>query len=63
MAYFASREPGEFRFTDILYQKQDWVARITINRPESFNCYTTGTLQELITAIDDASFDDRVGVI
>lgn len=63
MEYFASRAPGDFRFKDILYQKQDWVARVTINRPESFNCYTTGTLRELTTAIDDASFDDRVGVI
>jgi enoyl-CoA hydratase/carnithine racemase len=36
---------------------------VTINRPESFNCYTTATLQELITAFDDASSDDQVGVI
>lgn len=63
MEYFASRQPGDFHFKDILYEKKDWVARVTINRPESFNCYTTGTLQELTTAIDDASFDDRVGVI
>jgi enoyl-CoA hydratase/carnithine racemase len=63
MEYFASRQPGDFQFKDILYEKKDWVARVTINRPESFNCYTTGTLVELATAIEDASFDDRVGVI
>ena len=61
--YFASREPASFGFSDILYDKTNGVARITINRPESFNCYTTGTLQELTAAIDDASNDDRVGVI
>ena len=61
--YFASREPASFGFKDILYDKTDGVARITINRPESFNCYTTFTLQELTAAIDDASSDDRVGVI
>ena len=63
MNYFASKEAAGFGFKDILYEKKDWVGRITINRPESFNCYTTSTLQELITAIDDASNDDKVGVI
>ena len=61
--YFASREPASFGFNDILYAKTDGVARITINRPESFNCYTTDTLRELTAAIDDASSDDQVGVI
>ncbi len=61
--YFSSQEPATFGFKDILYHKADWIARITINRPESFNCYTTNTLRELITAIDDASTDDAVGVI
>ncbi len=62
-AYFASKEACSFAFKDILYEKKDWVARVTINRPESFNCYTTDTLRELIAAIDDASGDDAVGVI
>jgi len=60
---FASKEVCEFGFRDILYEKKDWVARITINRPEAYNCYTTGTLRELATAFDDASSDDAVGVI
>ena len=63
MDYFASKPTDGFHFKDILYEKKDWVARVTINRPESFNCYTTGTLQELTAAIDDASSDDKVGVI
>jgi len=63
MKPFPSTEPASLGFTDILYDKRDWVARITINRPESFNCYTTHTLQELIRAFDDASNDDMVGVI
>ena len=63
MDYFASKPTEGFHFKDILYEKKDWVARVTINRPESFNCYTTGTLQELTAAIDDASSDDKVGVI
>ena len=63
MDYFASRPPESFQFKDILYDKKDMIARVTINRPESFNCYTTGTLVELATAIDDAASDDAVGVI
>jgi enoyl-CoA hydratase/carnithine racemase len=60
---FASRPAEEFQFADILYQKRDQVARITINRPEAYNAYRTETLRELITAFEDASSDDAVGVI
>lgn len=63
MQTFAPTEAASLGFTDILYEKKNWVARITINRPESFNCYTTHTLGELIRAFDDASNDDTVGVI
>jgi len=61
--YFDSKLPTSFDFQDILYEKKDMVARITINRPQAYNAYTTGTLRELITAFDDANADDRVGVI
>ena len=63
MEYFASKDAGDFGFTDILYEKRDMVARITINRPEAYNAYTTETLRQLIVAFEDASSDDRVGVI
>jgi enoyl-CoA hydratase/carnithine racemase len=39
------------------------VARITLNRPEAYNAYTTHTLQELATAFRQAAFDDEVAVI
>lgn len=60
---FASRPADSFGFKDILYSKADMVARITINRPESYNCYTTNTLRELTAAFTDAAFDDKVGVV
>ncbi len=47
----------------MLYSKAKGVARITINRPGSYNAYTTSTLEELAWAVQDASFDDEVGVI
>ena len=63
MGEFASRAAGNFDFRDILYHKGDMTARITLNRPEAYNAYRTETLRELITAFEDASNDDQVGVI
>src|SRR5262249_54039007 len=34
-------------FADIIYEKRDWVARVTINRPEAYNAYTDHTLREM----------------
>lgn len=48
---------------DVLVAKSDGVATITLNRPEAYNAYTTRTLQELILAFQDASWDDQVSVI
>jgi enoyl-CoA hydratase/carnithine racemase len=63
MEPFAAKPAESFSFTDILYEKRDAVARITINRPAAYNAYRTGTLAELIAAFTDASEDDAVGVI
>jgi enoyl-CoA hydratase/carnithine racemase len=60
---FASRAAESFAFREVLYAKADGVARITINRPQHYNAYSTGALEELATAFRDASFDDAVGVI
>ncbi|HEX9645700.1 MAG TPA: enoyl-CoA hydratase/isomerase family protein [Acidimicrobiia bacterium] len=57
------RKPDEFGFTDIVYEKQDWVATVTINRPEVYNCYSTDTLAELRDAFRDAALDDGVAVL
>ena len=61
--YFESKVTRDFEFHDVLYEKRDMVARITINRPDAYNAYTTDTLRELIRAFEDASSDDGVGVI
>ncbi len=50
-------------FKEILYDRCDWVARITINRPHAYNAYSTETLTELAAAFRQAAFDDRVAVI
>ena len=50
-------------YTDILYDKQDGIAWITINRPETRNAFRTRTVHELTDAFQDARWDPRVGVV
>jgi enoyl-CoA hydratase/carnithine racemase len=60
---FETHAADSFGFREILYTKADQIARVTINRPRSYNAYSTETLDELATAFRDAGFDDGVGVI
>jgi naphthoate synthase len=50
-------------FKDILYGKKDGVAKITINRPQAYNAFTTGTLREIALALTDAELDSKIGVV
>jgi enoyl-CoA hydratase/carnithine racemase len=63
MSHFATRPAADFHFTDIRYEKADWVATVTLNRPQRYNAYSTRALGELASAFRDAAFDDHVGVI
>lgn len=63
MRSFESRPSSSYLFREILYDKRDWTATITINRPAAYNAYSTSALQELSMAFRDAAFDDAVGVI
>ncbi|MEK7282126.1 MAG: enoyl-CoA hydratase-related protein, partial [Chloroflexota bacterium] len=56
-----TRVPSQF--TDVLYAKQDHIARVTINRPEALNAFRTQTLLELIAAFEDFEKDGCVGVV
>ena len=51
------------QFHDILYQKNAGVARLTINRPETYNAFTDITLREMNEALEDASADRSIGVV
>ena len=59
--------PVEWRsaeeFTDILYEKADGIAKITINRPEVRNAFRPQTLAELRDAFDRARDDLDVGSV
>jgi 2-ketocyclohexanecarboxyl-CoA hydrolase len=50
-------------YTDILYEKKDGVAWITINRPEVRNAFRTQTVHELTDAFVDARWDRTIGVV
>lgn len=50
-------------FKEIIFEKKNWVARITINRPQVYNSYSTNALEELAAAFRQAAFDDEVAVI
>ena len=63
MGQFPSRHRRELRIPGSALQQGDFVATITINRPQNYNAYSTRALEELATAFRDASFDDAVGVI
>jgi enoyl-CoA hydratase/carnithine racemase len=50
-------------YNDILYDKRDAVATITINRPHAMNAATIKTYDEMIDALRDAETDDSVRVV
>lgn len=63
MKQFAPKNPEDFNFSDIIYEKLDRIATITINRPEALNSYGINALQEMISALQDASWDNNIAVI
>jgi enoyl-CoA hydratase/carnithine racemase len=60
---FVGRDPDQFDFQYILYEKRDGYATVTFNRPGVLNAVNGGMLQELNIAFKDASWDDTVGVL
>lgn len=50
-------------FKKILYKKEDYKARITINRENKLNCLDLDTINELTMAFKDSSWDDKIAVI
>ncbi|MGA7721328.1 MAG: 1,4-dihydroxy-2-naphthoyl-CoA synthase [Ignavibacteriaceae bacterium] len=50
-------------YTDIIYEKMDGIAKITINRPEIRNAFRPETILEMSTAFSDAREDQSIGVI
>ncbi len=51
------------QYQDILFEKADGIAKITINRPEVRNAFRPETVQELLDAFSMVREDDQVGVV
>ncbi|CAB4777974.1 unannotated protein [freshwater metagenome] len=54
---------GDEKFTDIIYQIAEGIAKITINRPEVRNAFRPQTIIELQNAFSMARDNEEVGVI
>ncbi len=63
MDYPRALPPEQLGFKTIIYTKQSGVATVTINRPEVLNALNFPTLKEMSRAFEDASYDDKVGVL
>ena len=50
-------------YEDIIFEKADGIATITINRPKVYNAFRAQTVVELIDAFQDAGWDKDIGVI
>ncbi len=50
-------------YEDILYEASNGIAKITINRPECRNAFRPKTVQEMMHALNDARYNDDIGVI
>src|SRR5690606_27580223 len=50
-------------YSDIIYEKMDGIAKITINRPEVRNAFRPETVIEMYNAFSDAREDQETGVV
>lgn len=50
-------------YKDIIYEKNDGIAKITINRPEKRNAFRPETVNEMYEAFIDSREDPKIGVI
>ncbi len=58
---FSWKKSKEYK--DIIYEKMDGIAKVTINRPEVRNAFRPETVHELYDAFLDAREDPEIGVI
>ena len=51
----------EFKY--IIYEKNEGVATITLNRPEALNAFTKDVVEEILHALEDVKTDEAVRVV
>ncbi len=60
---YGGRPLRQLHFKSILYEKRNWRATITLNRPKVLNALNLETLTELSVALQDAAWDDGIAVV
>ena len=50
-------------YRDILFERLDGIATITLNRPDKLNTVSVATLEELVDALSEADRDDDVRAV
>jgi enoyl-CoA hydratase/carnithine racemase len=60
---YSGKSPGSFKFKHIIYEKNTYKAKITINREKVLNSLNLTAINELTSAFKDASWDDDIAVI
>ena len=61
--HYTASVVGASGYSDIVYSKDDGVARLMINRPETFNAKRGITMDEMAHALLDAASDNSVRVV
>lgn len=51
----------EFKY--IIYEKNEAIATITLNRPEALNAFSKEVIEEVLQAVEDAKNDENVRVV
>src|SRR4030042_633671 len=59
--YRGRRWPMDYK--NLILEKKQGIARITLNRPEVLNAVNNQLLRELISALEDVATDDSVCVV
>ena len=63
MKKYSGKPASSFKFRTLLYEKRHRRAVITLNRPEVHNALNFQMLVELGSALQDAGWDDEIGVV
>ncbi len=50
-------------YETVIFEKEDSIAILTLNRPERLNAWTTQMNEEIIAALTDANADNNIGAI
>ena len=51
------------KFRHVIYEKNEGIATITLNRPEALNALSTEVVEEILRAVEDVRTDENIRVV